>query len=432
MLDDLEEMKKVLSEVVYHVPTEKYIYFRNGSWQVGTPIGKETLKHIFEDKGIPDKIANKYIKESKARKIYTMGIYPGEEQIVMVHGEPCLNLWIPPTLKAKEGPFPTITKILQWLTNFEEAGQEWVIHWMAQKIQNPRLNPKIAVLFTTAQGGGKGTLAKIMRYMLGMENTAEISQNALESKFNGRWANKLFVLGDEVFTRSKEDNTNMLKKYIDGGSIEVEKKYQNQAEVESCLAMMFASNEPATPLIVEEGDRRYTVFANHSKVTEEYSSLLKNCWLEDKTTPTPEFEAEMAGFLFFLERLEVNKDLVKSPYNNKAKESLIAASLNSIENFFREMNMEGRAELWIENFIKHNSTPYTDRETVKHWNRPEGVELQKLYAIYKLYCRENGMNAFKKNNFHTSLLNLQKQWVIQVIDDVEYVAIPRRMRLRAV
>lgn len=384
------------------IPWERFVYRRDGRWLVTEPIGKEGItNHLLESGMAPDEV--KAMLQSRSyNKVYGVEIVPGVGHFHEEGGRWYLNTWVEPRVVATPGEYPRIERILDFLTDGDAAGAEWLAHWLALKVQNPAIVPRVAAVFTTKPGSGKGTLAKILSLLLGPENCATIEGSALESRFNARWADKLFVLADEVLTsESVKDVSNRLKVLIDAEHIELEGKGENQRAVRNRLAWMFASNDDVAPVVLEVGDRRYSVFSNHSPVPDEYKQMLKDAWEDDGATPTASFAAEISAFYHDLLELEVDRRLVSSPYDNAARDELIEANLPSHRLFFRYVDDVG-VDALLDRVVTQGD--WSLSRTRPEWDfGADGLATNIIYQCYVLFCRDAGAKALKLNKFGSAV-----------------------------
>jgi ribosomal protein L24E/energy-coupling factor transporter ATP-binding protein EcfA2 len=407
MLHELNE--GAANDFAFLIPNEKFVYRINGIWNAHESVGKEGIINHLIERGMDADMASDVVKSRLYTKAYGVDIYPGEGDIyVAPDGRRYLNTWRKPTIQRRPGEYPTIDRLIQWTTQGDDGAQTWLLHWMAAKVQQPALAPKVAVVVTGEQGSGKGTLALLMRTMLGPDNCATIGRDSLESQFNARWIGKLFVLADEIIS---SDNTksisDQLKVLIDGAEVEHQGKNKDQRAVKNRIAWMFASNDKVSPVILEAGDRRYTVLSNHTPVPQDYKNMLDSSFEADRQTPTSTFMAEIEGFYDDLLSLEVDRELITRPYENDARSSLIEAALPAHELFIRAVE-EGELEELLEVVCNRN---FDMQRTRTEWDLgDEGISTQALYLAYVEFTKRVGMKALKLNKFGGALKNRPKPW----------------------
>ncbi len=397
-------------DLVYVIPLEKFIYRAGDEWKLAEPLGKDGALNFLLYRGVSFGQANQLFKECTYLRVLGYDTFPGEDSLVSVDDLLYLNLWAKPELSPAPGPYPRVAHVLDWVTNGDERGQKWIKHWMAAKVQDPTYMPKVAIVMTTAQGGGKGTLAAVMFEMLGAANCTKVERDELESKFNARYVSKLFVLGDEVLA---EDNmksiSEQLKILIDSKEVRLEAKYANQRSVKNRLAWMFASNNHVSPLVLEPSDRRYSVFANSKPITPEYKDEVRNCFSLDGKTMTDSFKAEVAGFWYELLHTQVDRKWITAPYENAARRNLIAASQPVHESFFEYVDSEGLEDLLAK--VMSEYTKYDLKNTTSTWDfGPRGISTKVLYYCYSTYCRESGGKPRGINRFGAAIKSRTPTW----------------------
>lgn len=339
---------------------------------------------------------------------------PNEPPVFVVDQRYYLNTWAPPAFApappGTPAPYPTLDAVLHHVTQGDLEGRRWLEHWLAYKVQRPEALMKVAVTISTRPGGGKGTLAFAMSWFLGPDNCYVIEGSRLANRFNAQWADRLFILADEVkAAENTTDISQQLKTFIDSNLIELEGKGQNQRSQKNRTAWLFASNDRVTPVTVESGDRRYTVFANHDELRPEYVAMLNTSFEADRVSPTPSFRAELAGFYRYLLDLVVDRALISRPYASEARNELIAASLSSHEAFVEHVNLHGVDSL-LEDVLLHDNGLLTQSRGEWEFGGVEGetgLATHVLYRCYVVFCRNAGMRPLKLQKFGMAV---SKHW----------------------
>jgi hypothetical protein len=400
----------ILEQFAYLIPSERFLYRRGESWAADEPVGKEGILHHLMALGLSPEQAAEVLKSKVYTKAHGIELLPGKQPIHKAKsGRIILNSWHPPELQPRPGEWPTIDRLLTWLTKGDETGMEWLVQWIAAKVQDPTYVPKVAVVLSGEPGSGKGTLGYIMKQMLGADNCADVGRGALESKFNARWIGKLFVFADEVISAENvKDISDALKVLIDGAEVEQEAKGQNQRAVRNRIAWLFASNDRVAPVRVDRSDRRYTVFSNHDKIDSEYRALLNSCFEKDRKTPTETFRREMQAFYADLLELEVDRALIRLPYQNDDREALIHANLRSEELFIQAVN-DGHLEQLLEDLCDKDFGEL--RRSRSEWDFGEkGIATRQLYEAYRLFCSRTGKLPIADNKFGVAIRNQAAPW----------------------
>lgn len=398
-----------VQDFCFIVPLEKFVYKRRGYWNLAEPVSKEGLRHHLLAEGW-DQTDIKVLLENRGYlKCYGWDRVPNKAEVFKdIDGKLFINTWVKPSLKAEPGPYPRIQAILDWVTTSDPEAQRWLKSWLSVKVKNPEYVPKVAVVLTTEQGGGKGSLAYILRHMLGPENCSTIKRETLENRFNSSWADKLFVLADEILSdEHMKDVSNLLKQLIDGDTIELEGKFKDTRAVKNRICWVFASNSTTTPLLLEASDRRYSVFSRHDPIPEDYARLVASCFMPDNS-PEPEFEKEMSGFYHELLNMEVDRYFVSRPFHTEARQSLIDASRSSHDDYCKWVDEQGIDEL-VEYVVKH--VDFHLSSTRSQWDfGEEGVSTQIIYRTYVEHCKRSGTRPLKIQKFGAAIRNHRPTW----------------------
>jgi hypothetical protein len=132
--------------------------------------------------------------------------------------------------------------------------------WMAHLIQKPDIKMFVSLaIWSHSQGVGKNLLFECLSAIIGTIHATIIGQDELNSQFNG-WANRrIFVIGDEVSSSDKRQQSDKLKGLITGTSIHINVKYQPDRELPNLLNFVFLSNHHDA-LFVNDHDRRFFVW----------------------------------------------------------------------------------------------------------------------------------------------------------------------------
>lgn len=398
---------------VYVIPWERFIY-RSGTgrqWAFDSPVSKEGIEHHLKSLRWPDDMIKSTLENRSYVKVYGYDREPGQQPLYKdSNGLLHINIWDRPTLVPKAGTYPRIEKLFDFLTNHDVEGQRWLKQWLAWKLQTPSLVPKVCVLITTEPGGGKGTLYTIISHMLGAGNCHILERDGLESRFNASWVGKLFVMGDEILSdETVRDVSNRLKVYIDGTTLNVEAKFQNQRTIRNRLAWLFASNNPVSPIVVERNDRRYSVFSNHDKPSREYQDLFYGLFESDRKTPTADFMAEIAALYHELLHTQVDVAFVSRPHDNEARRDLISASMPGHQAFFdlvEEQGIDGLLEV-----VKSATHDVSLFKTPSEWDwGTRGVATSVLYRCYGEFCKQSGVRPLGLHKFGAAIRAHRPVW----------------------
>jgi hypothetical protein len=120
---------------------------------------------------------------------------------------------------------------------------EYVIRWMARMVQHPAEQGEVAIVMRGSEGCGKGTLAKVLKRILGQHALAISNAKHLTGNFNAHLRDCVFLFADEAFFAGDRQHVGVLKSLITEPYLTVEGKYQNAVQCPNFLNVMMASNE---------------------------------------------------------------------------------------------------------------------------------------------------------------------------------------------
>ena len=135
---------------------------------------------------------------------------------------------------------------------------QWVLRWLAYPLQHVGAKMRTALVFHGDEGAGKNLFFDAMRDLYG-EYGIVVGQDQLDDKFNDWASRRLFIVGDEVLTRSElVHHKNKLKGMITGKEIQISGKFRSVRTESNHMNVVFLSNE-LQPLSLDNTDRRYCV-----------------------------------------------------------------------------------------------------------------------------------------------------------------------------
>lgn len=165
--------------------------------------------------------------------------------------------------------YPHINRLLDNLF-VSAVRKEYYINWLATALITRRKN-RTAVVLRGAQGTGKGLLwEQIIEYAVGYDYCATIGNDDLRTNFNSALESKLFILANEVKGDFRDGNNmyEKLKMYVTDDELRIEQKRVDSRKVRNYFNVMITSNH-TTPLQIQHGDRRYTVYETSDKKIKE-------------------------------------------------------------------------------------------------------------------------------------------------------------------
>jgi putative DNA primase/helicase len=292
-----------------------------------------------------------------------------------------LNTWTGWPMQPKAGGCGLLLELITYLCNEEGRGEEigaWLLKWMAYPLQNPGAKMASAVIMHGPQGTGKTTVFLTLAKIYG-DYSAILDQKALDDKFNADWANKLFVLAEEVVNGSdKWQLKNELKTLVTGEWVRVNPKNLAAYRQRNRMQLAFLSNE-SQPLPLDNDDRRHLVVYTPPDLGGEFYDEL---WQELNNGGTE-------AFYHHLMHLDLEGFHTHSrPPMTAAKQALIDLSKPSDELFF---------DLWGAGETDYPLIPCTTEQA---------------YRAYDRWCRANGERHPRALKFFANHVSRRKGWSI--------------------
>lgn len=308
--------------------------------------------------------------------------YDRSERVVVENGVHYLNLYRPTDLKPIPGDWEPVRQLITNLCGGDLIGVEFVLDWIAtplQSVQNGKpWKTLTAPVFQGAQGSGKGTLGAIMRCLYGHHNFVELTQEALDGRFNDMLDGKLFVVCNEVISTNNRagETFNKIKTWVADEYINIERKYGDRKETVNTFNVIFTSND-TRPVIVEKSDRRYIVFESRP-IDPQLSALL---WDDVKGD-------HRIVSAFFAAMLTRPSRLYRGQlYDTAARASLMNRSLSSWDKFVLAIKEDGWMAVsrdWV------NSAPPNGPARVAV-EKPGFVSMATVMSVYSDFCRTHGI-----------------------------------------
>jgi putative DNA primase/helicase len=271
------------------------------------------------------------------------------------------NLWSGWPTAPKEGKCDILLELLEYLCSEEKNARDiyqWVLKWLAYPIQHPGAKMRTALVFHGPQGAGKNFFFESVMAIYG-DYGRIVDQSAIEDKFNDWASRKLFLIADEVVARQELFHVkNKLKGLITGDWIRINPKNVAAHDERNHVNLVFLSNEHQ-PLVLEKGDRRYTVIWTPPTLPQSFYTAVK----EEIAN------GGIAALHHHLATMELGDfDEHSKPPMTQAKQDLIDVSLGSTERFHRD---------WSAGEIDHPFCPAGSGD---------------LYLAYQRWCRRGGVS----------------------------------------
>lgn len=175
------------------------------------------------------------------------------------NGTQAINLYQPGPIRPISGDWSPWEQFLTHLFPVDKD-RECVSRWAATLIAKPGTRIKYGLLLMSeTQGVGKGTFARVLADLIGLDNASFPSANMIvESQFNGWVDAKRLVCVDEIYEGHSWKAYNRLKPYVTDDKIEVNVKNLKTWSMPNWTHYILMSNSRAA-LKIENSDRRWLV-----------------------------------------------------------------------------------------------------------------------------------------------------------------------------
>lgn len=260
-----------------------------------------------------------------------------QEQVVFdpseTCSEDCINLFNGMPLKpSTEGSCTKLLELLQHLCGEADQDQcptmDWVLKWLAYPLRYPGAKMETAIIMHgPAEGTGKNLFFRAVREIYG-EYASLITQSELESPYNAWISQRLFILANEVISRTEmKHHVGKLKNYITESPLPIRDLYMPIRYEANHMNAVFLTNE-LHALQISPGDRRYMVIRTPGGLPPSYYSAV-----------VAELDsgggAALYHYLMTLELGDFNEHT--KPLVTAAKEELIVQGFNSAQFFWAQL-----------------------------------------------------------------------------------------------
>jgi hypothetical protein len=239
-----------------------------------------------------------------------------------------VNLFNGWKMQPKPGDCTKILVLLLHLCNGDHDLATWIQRWLAYPLRNRGAKMESSIIMHGDEGSGKNFFfEKVVKKIYG-EYGYVIGNAQLEAQFNEWASRKLFMVADEVVTRSElRHMKGKLKYLITGESIIINPKGLPEYSEANHMNFVFLSNE-LQPLALDKTDRRYLVIWTPPALPREFYVEVAQ-------------EIDQGGveafYHYLLHELDMDDfDRHTKPLYTDAKDDLIEKSLTPAERFYRE------------------------------------------------------------------------------------------------
>lgn len=147
----------------------------------------------------------------------------------------------------------------------------WVMDRLAHMVQrNDHQYASTVLVLVGGQGCGKGLFMNYLSKAVGRHNAAIVSAEAMGNNFNVEMEGKVLFCLDESDLGKDAAKSNAFKQYTGNDTIRIEPKGVDPYVVKNVTTFMVASNSLSNAVMIEPGDRRFTVLQINERFNQSY------------------------------------------------------------------------------------------------------------------------------------------------------------------
>jgi len=306
---------------------------------------------------------------------------PGESFFYSEKDENYINSYIPPIIKENNHKdYSSIKEVMKNITVTEE-GYNFFCKWLAYILQNPTVKLPTSFIFMGTQGTGKNLFFDtVISKLFGKRNTITIEQSTIESGWDDFFFQKQIVACDEIHVK-RRDIVEKLKSMTTNPEYSYKIKHRNIVEGRNYSHWLFFTNRNI-PFLIEENDRRYTIFEQIRPIKQEkIDNLLENV------------DKEIYPFFKYLLNLKVEKSEVIKPMMTEEKKMIIENSLPIVKKFIQDIRNYENIGHFISDYMIFEIELCDDKY----------INSSNFFKLFREWCVSNNCKVLTKTNFSRDL-----------------------------
>jgi hypothetical protein len=289
--------------------------------------------------------------------------------------ENTFNLWNDFPIKSipldKDADTSLLHFHLKTLLKGDEKDYDWFLNWLAHIVQSPHKKTEVAVVFyDKQQGTGKSLIAE--EFLKKIIGDNKMITTCRTDKVFGKFTNtqgKILCVLNEASGKETFELNEVIKESITGKTIEMEKKGVDSLRIRDYLNYIITTNN-LNCIKLEEGDRRFMVFATSSELKGNVNYFNNLASALDDDVIMRKFYEEL-----------MNRDLSKfNPSRDRQN--------NKIMDIMKEHNVDVILEFI--NYWKQEADDVSADAMIK--SRMKGMDLYREFVRYYEMCGNN-MNS---------------------------------------
>jgi hypothetical protein len=169
------------------------------------------------------------------------------------------NLWRGFSVKEQRGDWSFMSRhIRDVLCRGNERLFDYVMTWMAHRVQRPGEQAEVALVLRGPRGTGKSLYGRLFGSLFGQHFVHVSHPRHLTGNFNAHLQDGVLIFADEAFGAASHAGEGVLKMLITEDAIPIERKGRDVVFVKNCAGVIVASNnEWVIPAGLDE--RRFCV-----------------------------------------------------------------------------------------------------------------------------------------------------------------------------
>lgn len=268
-----------------------------------------------------------------------------------------------------------------WRLCGNDEFNEYLLNWLAFKVQYPNRRTNTALILKSLQGIGKDSFFDWFgRGILGEKYYLNIQGLKDLDNFNALISHKLLVIINEFEIKDSIANKERLKTMITNKMNVINEKFEKQRKEKNHVSFAFLTNNENS-FYLEMSDRRNAATEGDNSICNDvdyFKPLFQNVYGLDENDEYVNRDLIGKFFKFLLERNVDNIDWVGSRPETEYYKTLKENSLPIIIRFFEFVNSKYQEISPCNNY--GNCSSYTDNETI--------FSSKRLFDFFKLFKEE--------------------------------------------
>ena len=285
------------------------------------------------------------------------------------------------------------------LVNGNVGHRDYLLKWVALKLQKPWVVPGVCLVFTGDQGVGKSLLWTMIGDKLIGRNQFVYSTNIAKDIFDKHSEaqnSNLFCVMEEASSNITHKMANELKAKITGTLAIINPKYARAFTISTFMSWVILTND-SSPVKLESGDRRYCVFHTGSahKGDDSY-------WKE--TVDMFERYAVIGAIYKYLMELDLSDFVVTKFPVTELREVMMDAERPVEEMFLRETANELEGDEWC-------GSAQEFYQMYVSWCRKYDIRPKSAIGLGRdmtPYMMKKWIDVYKSNGMHGRIINITK------------------------